>query len=462
MTVGHRTPWALVVGIGVVGLLGAVLVLTSVCGTAAGLVHGVPTSMTVATSGITMLIPPAAIETPTLRLFSPATRIIAPLPTNTPKPPTNTPLPPTDTPVPPAYTPKLLTRTPALPTDTPVSATRTPVPPTWMPIEPSPAPELAVKLRSVSEARPQFPRLVLGNYFAWYDVDRWDDCNISAGDKPLQPYGSDDPATIARHVRMALDIGLDGFTVHWFAPGERMDQNFATLLARSQGTGFQSTIVFARHFWQGSPAPSQQNLVEALRYVIDRYSRHANFLHVEGKAVIFFADMYRVPVAGGQTPQQAWAAIRAQVDPNGDTWWIAEGLDPAYLAIFDGLFVYKVTHADYPDDYLKASRWASQVRQWEKKADKPKLWIATLTPGWDDLRAGCRPDVRVHSRPHKQDRADGAFYRATFNAALKSNPDWLWIHSFNEWVEGTYIEPSVFYGDKYMQMTREFVQQFKR
>ena len=310
--------------------------------------------------------------------------------------------------------------------------------------------------------RPTGEKLVLGNYFAWYDADGWDACNISAGDKPLQSYGSDDPQTIARHVQMAMDGGLDGFTLHWFAPGERTDRNFATLLAQSQGKNFRSTVVFSRHIWHGSPAPTQQNVIEAVRYLLDTYSSHPNFLHYQGKPVIFFTDVYRVPVENGQTPQQAWAAIRRQVDPDGQVWWIAEGLDPSYLTTFDGLYVYKITHADYPNDYVKASRWAGQVRAWEQRTGKPKLWIATLTPGWDDMRSGCKPDVRVPSKPHRRDREDGAFYRATFDAALRSNPDWLWIHSFNEWVEGTYIEPSVMYGDKYMQMTREFVQQFKR
>ncbi len=310
--------------------------------------------------------------------------------------------------------------------------------------------------------RPAGAKLVLGNYFAWYDANGWDACNISAGDKPLQPYGSDDPQTIARHIKMAIDMGLDGFTLHWFAPGERTDRNFATLLAQSQDKNFRSTVVFSRHIWHGSPPPSQQNVIEAIRYLLDTYSAHSNFLRYQGKPVIFFTDVYRVPVEGGQTPQQAWAAIRSQVDPQGQVWWIAEGLDPSYLATFDGLYVYKITHADYPNDYVKASRWASQVRSWEQRTGKTKLWIATLTPGWDDMRAGCKPDVRVPSKPHKRDRENGAFYRATFDAALQSNPDWLWIHSFNEWVEGTYIEPSAMYGDKYMQMTKEFVQQFKR
>jgi hypothetical protein len=67
----------------------------------------------------------------------------------------------------------------------------------------------------------------------------------------------------------------------------------------------------------------------------------------------------------------------------------------------------------------------------------------------------------VPNQPHRRDREDGALYQATFDAALQSNPDWLLLSSFNEWVEGTYIEPSVQYGDKYLEMTRELVNIFK-
>jgi len=269
------------------------------------------------------------------------------------------------------------------------------------------------------------------------------------------------PATIARHIQMARGIGLDGFTLHWFAPGERTDRNFETLLNQSQGQDFHSTVVFSNHFWPGA-VPTKESLVRALRYIIDKYGSHPNFLELEGKPVIFFTDVYRVPTEGSPTPQQAWADIRDQVDPNHHTWWIAEGLDPSYLAVFDGLYVYKITHADYPNDYVKASRWAGNVRTWEQKTGRRKLWVGTLSPGWDDLHSTCKEDVRVASKPHKQDRNDGAFYQATFDAAMQSNPDWLWIHSFNEWVEGTYIEPSELYGEKYINMTRQFSQQFKR
>jgi hypothetical protein len=308
--------------------------------------------------------------------------------------------------------------------------------------------------------RGDVPRLVLFNYFAWYDANGWEDCNISAGDAPLAPYGSDDPAAIARHVQMALSAGVDGFTLQWFGPGGRTDGNFETLLTQSQGTRLRSTVVFLRHIWPGAPI-TQATVAEALRYLVERYGSHPNFLTVNGKPVIFITDVYRVPRADGQTAQQAWAAIRAPVDPGRNTVWIAEGLDPSYLAVFDGLWVYKITHAAYPNAYLKAGQWAEAVRRWEAQTGQPKLWIGTLSPGWDDQRAGCKADVRVPSQAHRRERAGGAFYRATLDAAMASNPDWLWVNSFNEWVEGTYVEPSAAYGNLYLDLTREFAAQFK-
>jgi len=302
---------------------------------------------------------------------------------------------------------------------------------------------------------------VLANYCAWYSDESWSGCNISAGDQPAQPYNSDDAQAISRQIHLALDAGIDGFTLQWFAPGERTDGNLNTLLKQSQGTAFRSTIVFLRHIWPGTSSVSQGDLVAALRYLADRYAGHSNFLTLEGRPVLFFADMQRAPMEGGQTPQQAWGAIRARADPDHAMWWIAEGLDPSYLEIFDGLYVAKVTHADFPHDYQKDSRWAGNVRAWEQKTGQRKLWWATAMPGWDDLRAGCKPDVRVPSKPHRMERGNGAFYRATFEAALASQPDGLWVNSFNEWVEGTYIEPGQLFGDRYLQLTRELTARFK-
>ncbi len=140
--------------------------------------------------------------------------------------------------------------------------------------------------------------------------------------------------------------------------------------------------------------------------------------------------------------------------------WIAEGLDALSTGIRRHLCVQD--HARrLSDDYVKASRWAANARKWEASTGKTKIWIGTISPGWMTGDRAARPTSAWPARPHKKERSDGAFYRATYNAAIASSPDWIWINSFNEWVEGSYIEPSEKYGDQAMQLTREFARQFK-
>ena len=45
---------------------------------------------------------------------------------------------------------------------------------------------------------------------------------------------------------------------------------------------------------------------------------------------------------------------------------------------------------------------------------------------------------------------------------MASNPQWAVIVStFNEWMESTQIEPSVQYGDQYLQITRQNADSFR-
>jgi hypothetical protein len=313
------------------------------------------------------------------------------------------------------------------------------------------------------------PPAVLANYFPWYDPGTWDTGCTSDGDRPRDGvYNSDDGAVIARHIEQARAAGLDGFAVHWLAAGDRTDSNLRQVLHRAPD-GFGATVTFLYHLL---PGVNQQGVIDALRYVISLYSQHPRFFRAAGKPVILFADLYRVPDANGTRPASdqevstalaTWQAIRQAVDPDHQTWWVAEGLQAGYLALFDGLYVYKVDHACCPNAYQSASRWAGWVWDWARRSGQPKLWAATVMPGWDDLNSAqvqCT-DLRVSSEPFARDRADGAYYEQTWEAALASDPDFVLVHSFNEWVEGSYIEPSVRYGDRYVTLTAQWVAKYE-
>src|SRR5262245_38997513 len=296
-------------------------------------------------------------------------------------------------------------------------------------------------------------RLALATYAPWFDSNTWN-AGITA-DHPDPLYNADDPSAIQRDIARAQRANLDGFISFWIAPGNRTDRNFAQLLHASEGKNFRPAIGFLTNV---AGAPNTQALVEALSYIRSPYPGHPNYLRHQGKPVIFFTDMGRVPGVDGTASPDAWRAIRDQVDPNRQMVWIAEGLDPSYLRVFDGLYVFKVTHRVFPDDYVKEARWAGQARAYG--ADK--LWIGTMMPGWDDTRVRAVPGgFRTPSPPHFRDREDGGFLRKTFQAAMDSRPDWMLVVSWNEWVEDTHVAPSQRYGNTYLDMARDLLGQFK-
>lgn len=75
---------------------------------------------------------------------------------------------------------------------------------------------------------------------------------------------------------------------------------------------------------------------------------------------------------------------------------------------------------------------------------KNKSFVATVMPGYNDTN---RPDYVVG-------RKNGAFYTLFWSIAKACFPDGYAITSFNEWHEGTEIEPSQEYGYQYINLTR--------
>ncbi len=294
-----------------------------------------------------------------------------------------------------------------------------------------------------SLALAQDPPLVLAFYYAWYDQNTWN--SGQPADQPAQSYVSSDPATIERHVSQAQAAGLDALVQSWYGSQEKDNQtetNFRKLLDVAATRGFHAAVDFETT----SPfLPNQKSVTDALRYLLSVHAQHPAYLRYQGKPVIFFWRQGRFSV-------DEWAAIRDQVDPHHDSLWIAEGVDIAYQAVFDGHHLYSIAWS--PDVGQTLSDWGFRVRHYASQNGGDRLWIATVMPGYDDTRTDREDAFAV-------DRRDGDYYQETWSAAIASQPDWIVITSFNEWIEGTMIEPSLTYGNRYLDLTRELAMAFK-
>lgn len=294
-------------------------------------------------------------------------------------------------------------------------------------------------LVQLPQASAQEGPLVLAFYYAWFDQNTWS--SGQSVDTPAEPYNSSDRATIERQVAQAQSAGIDAFVQSWYGPqeaGNQTETNFRTLLDVAQARGFKAAVDLE----VTSPfLGSVSSVTDALAKLLTSHAQHPAYLRYQGKPVIFFWRQQQFSV-------EQWAAIRQQVDPNRAALWIAEGTDLSYQAIFDGHHLYSIAWAASPADQL--AKWGNQVRTYAAENGFNRLWVATVMPGYDDTRL---PRANSFAVP----RRNGDYFRETWRGAVASQPHMIVITSFNEWPEGTHLEPSASYGNLYLDITRELV-----
>ena len=301
-------------------------------------------------------------------------------------------------------------------------------------------------LRSAAPRQMQIERLARQRmlwafYYPWYSIGDW--ASPILRDRPATRYSSDDPRAIARHVEQAQSAGIDGFISSWWGPDDYTDENLKTLLDIAHERGFLVTVYFET-LKEGGPL-SRAEILDWLTYLISAYRDHPAFMKVDGKPLV-------AVWASREVPLDTWRTIFSDLRTQGlDATFLAGNYGVANLEVFDGLHEYGVFLIPDLAQTFVSTGGATRYYPLLSESAAPKIWAATVQPGYDDRLIPGREGLL-------QQRNDGAFYRSTFDAALQSDPDWIFITTWNEWWEHTHIEPSELFGDLYLQITREYAE----
>ena len=258
--------------------------------------------------------------------------------------------------------------------------------------------------------------LVWAFYYPWYGtpaVDgQWEHWNQDGHDPPddiassYYPaqglYSSSDEAVVAQQMQEIKASGIDGIVYSWWGRGSREDSRLPMVLSIAREYG----VAVAAHIepYRGRTVAS---VVEDVAY-----------LRTLGISTFFIYQTFDQPV-------DQWAAAQAALHAGGTTLFAQTDLaGEAAAAGFDGVYTYDIV--TYGGNEL--GRLCQDARR------EHLLCAPSVGPGFDARRGDGDPRLKP--------RRNGHTYDAMWGSAIAAHPDEVTITSFNEWHEGTQIEPA--------------------
>ncbi|MGC3958593.1 MAG: glycoside hydrolase family 99-like domain-containing protein [Verrucomicrobiota bacterium] len=316
----------------------------------------------------------------------------------------------------------------------------------------------------------EVPREVLAFYYGWYrpsgERNSWGTVDTSrqtiskTARYPVKGgYSSHDREVVAWQIDQAKAHGITGFIISWWGTGEWEswhNESLDLLMNLAEEKNFKVSI-----YWEQAPGTGQHQVnraVDELSHVLKQHGQSKAFLKVDGKPVVFAYNrvtMFQVPAA-------SWPDIIEGVRKNaGDFVLIADGYQAGWAYLFDGIHSYGLTGVPQeierrlqPDKLDSLRNWLGEWYAGGVKLARQRNRISCLVviPGVDSRKA--------YGFDWEMNRLDGQTYLIQWQEAVKANPDWILITSWNEWPEGTEVEPSLELGDRYLQLTAEYAQPF--
>jgi hypothetical protein len=305
-------------------------------------------------------------------------------------------------------------------------------------------------------ATPVLPRLVLAHYYPWYTVETWSDPQMA--DRPVRLYSTDSQSDVNAAAAMAHAAGIDAWVVSWQgleAGNGFNDRRMRIALDAAAAAGMRvcayTETYVANPTNDAALGIHPSTLFDWLADLVDRYGSHPAYLRVGGRPVIF-------SYAASLLPPADWTEVMARLRSSGrNPLLIGDFARSVLLEAFDGEYQYTNIFSAGDALTLLNRTESLRVRTFNllRQGDRRRIWVASVTPGFDDSHLVDR------QRPRIIERSQGAVYDDQWSTAIDTGADWVVVTSWNEWWENTEIEPGERYGRIYLQRTQQWTSMFK-
>jgi len=272
--------------------------------------------------------------------------------------------------------------------------------------------------------------------------------DIGAANYPLiGPYDSTDPELLKYHIKLAEEAGIDVLAFNWWNGAENSitDLSLKTFCDVSEeiNSNVKATALIDGYCWYGG-YPLKRS-IEMFSYFLETYKDRKSFLHLDGLPVVMFYQ------AGVYSPAQ-WREIRLALRKKGldGIFLCGDCFEDRFAPVFEGIEYYSPLSIRPFFEHNLRKGYAKSAKVCK---DNDLIMGLAVMPGYDDRQVRFPGTVVA--------RRGSECYDMTWRVAMEQNPNWIMICSWNEWHEGSEIEPSVEYGDFYLKLTRQYANKFK-
>lgn len=259
------------------------------------------------------------------------------------------------------------------------------------------------------------PPIAAAFFYPWYP-SHWAESGIQPYTNytpSLGYYDSTDDATIREQISLAQRAHLDAMIVSWFGRGEVTDASFQHILSVSDGD--DSTMRWAAYYEEeGYTDPSPAQIASDLDYLNANVFNSPSYLRMGGRPVLFAYGSGEE----GCSMADRWDQARQQ---SGIQVYLV-------LKVFGG---YSLC-GNQPDSWHQYSPTAY--------FDNQSPYSISVSPGF--WRIGAEPLLQRNTQ----------YFETAVQWMIAINAPFQLITTWNEWAEGTGVEPSAEFGDAYIDI----------
>lgn len=281
-----------------------------------------------------------------------------------------------------------------------------------------------------------------GGDFPSFDEEEGTWVNIYTRYPPLTgPYYSSDPYILEYQLLLMKYSGIDGVIPDWYGvsdrgTGEDKTANMEALFAMTKKVGLELAVCYEDRFKSSDRALALSSVQEDLKYLRTNYFNSSYYSKIDGLPMLLIFGPIQQP--GATFWEEAFSVLSA---------------NPAFFTLYGKSISFPARGLSY-GQYNWPNNCDYNLQYTTMMDNKQKAYVAGAWPGFKDCYNGTEEDdaPKYTVTEHR----DGTEFQEQLDYAKQQKPQYLQLATWNDYGEGTMIEPTYKFGYTFLEKLQDF------